>query len=66
MALRLRARGLPGACLESRGIEEVESARAGIAWWNCLSRAERRYWLERADSAVPADAWEVYKLDARP
>lgn len=44
----------PGACLESLGIGETESARAGIAWWNRLSRAERRYWLERADSACSA------------
>lgn len=56
----------PGTCLESLSFEEVENARGGIAWWNRLSRAERRHWLEVADSAVPADAWEAYKLDARP
>lgn len=56
----------PGACLESLGFEELQNARAGIAWWNGLNRAERRYWLEGADSAVPADAWEAYNLAARP
>ncbi|MGH8325554.1 MAG: hypothetical protein ACRET2_02205 [Steroidobacteraceae bacterium] len=56
----------PGACMESVGFEDVENARAGIAWWNNLSRAERRYWLERAGSAVPADAWRAFQAGGSP
>lgn len=38
-----------------------EDARAGMAWFNSLSRAERAHWLEVADSAVPADAWRAFQ-----
>jgi hypothetical protein len=41
----------PGACVESLGFEDVENARAGIAWWNNLSRAERAP-LARSRSGV--------------
>jgi hypothetical protein len=34
---------------------------AGMRWWNSLTRGERAMWLERARSAVPADAWAAYK-----
>lgn len=34
---------------------------AGIAWWNSLSKHERRIWLLHADSAAPADAWRAYQ-----
>ena len=37
-------------------------ATRGIAWWNNLSPATRAYWLERAQSAVPAHAWHYAKL----
>jgi hypothetical protein len=33
----------------------------GMEWFNALTEAERREWLQRADSAVPADAWRAYK-----
>lgn len=39
----------------------ADDTRAGIAWFNSLAPAERRYWLEAADSAVPADAWAAFK-----
>lgn len=40
-----------------------DDACAGIAWFNALSPAERRHWLEVANSALPADAWACYKAD---
>lgn len=30
---------------------------AGMAWWNGLSEADRRYWCLAAMTAVPAEAW---------
>ena len=33
---------------------------AGMVWFNALSERERAQWLERAASAVPADAWGAY------
>lgn len=35
----------------------------GIAWWNRISHRERRKWLDRAKSAVPADAWRTFKAE---
>jgi hypothetical protein len=55
------AASIARAHADSRGFEDIENARAGITWWNNLSRAERRYWLEAANSAVPADAWQAYR-----
>ena len=34
---------------------------AGITWWNGLTEQDRRFWLGCAVSAVPGDAWEMYK-----
>lgn len=39
----------------------IENALRGSIWWNSISRAERRHWLEVADSAVPADAWRAFQ-----
>ena len=33
----------------------------GIAWWNAMTRPERAYWLERANTDMPKQAWEHYK-----
>lgn len=38
-----------------------KDAEAGMRWWNAMAREDRAYWLERARSAVPADAWAAYK-----
>jgi hypothetical protein len=35
---------------------------SGIRWWNSLSEGERFAWLERARTAVPAVAWECFKV----
>jgi hypothetical protein len=35
--------------------------QAGMAWWNSLTEAERAYWLHRADTATPAEAWDAFK-----
>ena len=35
--------------------------RAGMNWWNRLPRHSRRYWLTRAGSARPVDAWRCFK-----
>jgi hypothetical protein len=43
------------------GCQLSDDERAGMAWFNCLPPAERRYWLEIADSAVPADAWRAFQ-----
>lgn len=44
----------------------LEDALRGPVWWNSITRAERAHWLQLANSAVPADAWEAYKRSARP
>ena len=41
--------------------EPTPDETAGMVWWNSLSEADRADWLMRAGSAVPADAWAVYK-----
>lgn len=33
---------------------------AGVKWWNGLTEDQRRYWLNFAESAVPADAYRAY------
>lgn len=43
----------------------MDDAEKGMAWWNTLSESDRLYWLELANSACPADAWEWFK-QARP
>jgi hypothetical protein len=37
-------------------------AGIGITWFNGLSPAARRYWLDRAQSAAPADAYLAFVL----
>lgn len=37
-------------------------ARIGIAWWNGLTPTRRRYWLDVAGSAAPADAWRAFQM----
>lgn len=34
---------------------------AGMAWWNALPEADRRFWLLAAGTATPATAWQHYK-----
>jgi hypothetical protein len=36
----------------------------GMDWWNQLPEYARKHWLQRAQSAVPADAWAAYKSAA--
>lgn len=40
--------------------ERTPEEQAGMRWWNSITRSERAYWLERADSARPVDAWREY------
>jgi hypothetical protein len=40
-----------------------DDSRAGIAWWNGLTEAERAAWCRKAGSAVPADAWACFKFE---
>jgi hypothetical protein len=47
--------------LEAQSDERTEDARAGIAWWNHLTPAQRSHWLTCARSSVPADACEAFK-----
>lgn len=39
---------------------------AGMAWWNGLSEADRRYWCLAAMTAVPAQAWKYFRLVTAP
>ncbi len=41
--------------------EPAADESMGMAWWNGLTERARALWLERADSAVPADAWALFK-----
>lgn len=47
--------------------EPTADEHAGMAWWNALPDRARREWLQRAGSAVPAQAWAAFKAaSARP
>jgi hypothetical protein len=39
-----------------------DDARAGVAWWNGLTEAERAVWCHKAGSSVPAHAWACFKF----
>ena len=52
----------PGACLDSLGWDCVD-ARAGIAWWQSLTRTEQRHWLAVAGSGRPVDAWAAFQTE---
>ena len=39
---------------------------AGMRWWNALTPGDRRYWLDRAGSPRPVDAWHTYKTEGKP
>lgn len=40
--------------------------KAGMDWWNRSTEFARAYWLKRAASAVPADAWASYLAQSPP
>ncbi len=44
-----------------RPTADLRDALAGIQWFNTLTRAERRRWLDVAGSSIPADAWVAFK-----
>lgn len=44
----------------------TECDDAGMAWWNGLSEADRRYWCLAAMTAVPAQAWKYFRLVTAP
>lgn len=52
--------------LALRPSADLLDAMQGIAWFNSLTPNERRNRLNVAGSAVPADAWAVYKRNRRP
>ena len=37
----------------------------GMAWWNGLTEADRRYWCFAATTAVPAETWRYFKSVTR-
>lgn len=46
--------------------EPTEDEREGMAWWNELDEATRRYWMEKAGNTGRAsDAWEAAKRARR-
>jgi hypothetical protein len=50
---------IPAQMLEDD--RDQTDAELGMAWWNNLNEVERLQWLERANSAAPADAWAEFK-----
>lgn len=38
----------------------------GMAWWNGLPEADRRYWCLAAMTAVPAQAWKYFRMVTAP
>jgi hypothetical protein len=41
-------------------------AWAAYTWWNALTDAERKEWMQRAgNTGVAADAWAAYKAGQR-
>ena len=47
--------------IELRAQRNVADALVGMAWWNGLTPTRRRYWLDVAGSARPADAWRAFQ-----
>ncbi|NHZ66628.1 hypothetical protein [Massilia genomosp. 1] len=39
----------------------TQDEQDGIEWFNSLTETGRAEWLNRAGSAVPADAWQEFK-----
>ncbi|WP_234264878.1 hypothetical protein [Hydrogenophaga sp. NFH-34] len=61
--------------LNKSGVDDIEEPVegplqdldvAGMAWWNGLSEADRRYWCLAAMTAVPAEAWKYFRLVTAP
>lgn len=50
---------------EDTTTHDPHDVRQGVDWWNGLSPQEREQWLEMAGSAIPADAWELFKQQNR-
>lgn len=40
--------------------------QAGMTWWNGLNERGRAYWLKRAGTAIPAEAWACYQAAPKP
>ena len=40
--------------------------KAGMEWWNRSTEWARAYWLKRAGSAIPAEAWACYLGQSQP
>jgi hypothetical protein len=53
---------LEAACTGS----PTSDGQAGMAWWNSLSEADRRYWCLAGMTAVPAEAWKYFQLVTAP
>ena len=41
--------------------EPTADELAGMDWWNSIDKAERAFWLAKAGTAVPAEAWAEYQ-----
>jgi hypothetical protein len=41
---------------------EAIDPQQGVTWWNALTEDQRGQWLKEADSARPADAYDVFLL----
>jgi|GEM_PF-1978269 hypothetical protein len=40
---------------------KAEDEQLGMAWWNLMTEADRRYWCFAAMTATPAEAWRYFK-----
>lgn len=61
------AEGFAATVAPASSTEQLADALAGLAWWNDLEPQQRAWWLQQAQSAVPADAWEEFKArEVRP
>lgn len=49
------------ASLRLEGREPMPDEQAGIDWFNGLSVVARGFWMNQANTAVPALAWAEYK-----
>lgn len=44
----------------------AKDADAGLAWWNALDDAGRRFWMLASTGNSPADAWNYFKRCGAP
>ena len=61
VAVNLARRQLREALEALEAERSPAEALVGMSWWNGLTPTRRRYWLDVAGSARPADAWRAFQ-----